>query len=56
MNMIDYYLQKAVVSFCSQTKTTASCQKFSHVHFSALAGQVTQQYQGHALSGDACFK
>ena len=46
INMIDYYLQRAVVvSSCSQTKTAARCQKFSHVHFSALAGQVTQQYK-----------
>ena len=45
MNMIDYYLLKAVVSFCIQTKTAASFQKLISCAFSDLAGQVTQQYK-----------
>ena len=36
MNMIDFYLLEAVVP---------EFQKFSHVHFSAPAGQVTQHYK-----------
>ena len=43
MNAIDFYLLEAVVSFCNQTKTAASCQKAINVPFSAPAGQVTQQ-------------
>ena len=43
--IIDYYLHRAVVSFCIQTKTAASSSEVSHVQFSALAGQVTQQYK-----------
>ena len=42
MNMIDYYLLEAVVSFCIQTKTAASVSEVSHVPFSAPAGQVTR--------------
>ena len=45
MNVIDYYLLEAVVSFCSQTKTAASVSEVSHVPFSAPAGQVTQHYK-----------
>ena len=45
MNMIDYYLLEAVVSFCIQTKTAASFSEVSHVPFSAPAGQVAQHYK-----------
>ena len=45
MNMIDYYLLEAVLSFCIQTKTAASLSEVFHVPFSAPAGQVTQHYK-----------
>ena len=35
MNMIDYYLLRAVVSFCTQTKTAAS---FSEVYLLCIFG------------------
>ena len=45
MNMIDYYLLEAVLSFCIKTKTAASLSEVFHVPFSAPAGQVTQHYK-----------
>ena len=57
MNIIKSYLQKAVVSRCSQTKTAAFFfQMFISCAFSAPAGQVTQRNKWNALSGDTCFK
>ena len=54
MNMIDYYLLEAVVSFCIQSKTAASLSEVLHVPFSAPAGQVTQHYKSYALFCDIC--
>ena len=45
MNMIDYSLREAVVSFCIQTRTAASLSEVLHVPFSTPAGQVTQHYK-----------
>ena len=53
--MINYYLLKARISFCNQTKSAAMLiQSFSHT-FRLQAGQVTQHDKWHAWSGDTCL-